>query len=75
MSDDGFIMLDIMAKRRGGVAKLNYGEQITYIKSGIKEGYLTKEKAYRIAKEINIENDSMLTEYFKGLDLDSGSQK
>ena len=68
MEEHNFIMLDILAKRRGGVGKLTYSEQITYIQSGIDEEYLTKEKAYKIAKDLGIENHYQLTAYFKDLD-------
>ena len=63
-----FLMLDILAKRRGGIAKLTSEEKIIYLQTGISEGFIPVQEAYEIAKKFNINDNYILKELFSGLD-------
>lgn len=62
-----FLLLDILAKRRGGVNQLSSEEQILYVQTGISEGFLSLQEAYEIAQKLNIENNYILKKYFSEL--------
>lgn len=62
-----FLVLDALAKVRGGLAMLTLEEQISYIFFGINEGLLPLQKAYDIACTLKLEENYLFKEFFSEL--------
>ena len=76
MYDDdrnSFIILDVLAKKRGGLAMLTLGEQIEYLVSGIDLGFLNVNEAHELAIGLHIENNRILSTHFKSIEKSDDS--
>lgn len=52
-----FLILDIRAKKLGGIKNLTKSEQIEYIEIGYQTGFLPKKDAEELMKELDLKID------------------